>query len=1264
VTPGPGQYKVPGAIGARIPKVASMTGLMRSSSFRIKKTSLADLSCTSIKSEFCSTPNSKTPRKLRRSFSSANLSSTKPTHIEANAALKSLNAELEAEIAALKLKLSSEQESVLVQCEHENSNIENLNLREKLESVEAELEVCKSELRYRTAMCEDIQDDRDKLLNQCDQLAEKGDRVESLKNEVELLTQDNDTLEEEICSLRERRHLAEEELEDVRAKRVELEAKCQEEDAKNIFLHFTQEQLNSQVVSLECVVNSVKQENHLLSRALKKMVSLIREEKNRIIEISEAYTKENADSELEFIKLEKQLKDSKVVELELRSQLGEATVCRQQLQDKLNVMDNNLVKAMRENEGLRVEKEKMSEELEEAARDLEVSENDKTVLKDSLNTAEAEKNGLALDLGEMTKGKIATETKLKEAETNLETKHQDLEEARSEAHEMEMTKVGLEGALASLREEFGQMEVSLVQRIDEVQLTDTRLQALQSRCEEQESLLDENRTLISKMEEVNTLLKEKEAGLQDNIASLQTRVEDLNENLKTEEENRNHLTKTSNELSEQMEAKDLTISSLKASEESLREEKEAVLREKETLIQEKIAAEQALKEKSEQTDNLNNVIETMRLEGEDEVGQKEAEIEDLKQKLMETQIGRDEVEERLLDTQGLVETMEIKNNQTFKDHKEVEEKLIKDMHVLNKKLIEKSLERSELVAINSDLSSQVSESLHAIGNLQERERTLGQRCREYEVEVEILNEVAEGSKNKLKVAEEEISSLQGELEASLQEIGEMEAAKIQLSYQVGMAEEDLEAVQTSYTQVLEELTETKVVGRELYLRVQELETSGERQEQETNSWQQAAHDKEQEVLLVRDQVNHLESLRDNLELNVSEKTELLSSIRDEMNAIREEAEQKKARHEETHKTNLRLKGNLEQHQDELRALRQQIEEHKQQKEQLNDLREQHQLRAEELAAARQELEQVRQQHHVTETSLRDLESKTSKLETLVEEKAARVLNLEAGLDERAARVQSLETDREEKERIRMKDMDMLIQLREVVDRQTSEIAGLTDAAQRGESAQRSMEAQQRVLCEAEGRTAEAEETIAAWQAKMAEAEALMAEMETRLEAEEAENSSLREMIEPFKDQLESFEIEKNNLLSQSTQAQDEVKKLATQYGKLLGHQNQKQKIQHVVKIKQESVELKSEIASLKEHIAKQKKTISRLEDKLNEATGTRRFDPRMSFQTPGGIRNKENSVLVTPLKDKSMMSTPMGPPTKARNNSRSSSIGSPLKNKN
>ena len=62
-----------------------------------------------------------------------------------------------------------------------------------------------------------------------------------------------------------------------------------------------------------------------------------------------------------------------------------------------------------------------------------------------------------------------------------------------------------------------------------------------------------------------------------------------------------------------------------------------------------------------------------------------------------------------------------------------------------------------------------------------------------------------------------------------------------------------------------------------------------------------------------------------------------------------------------------------------------------------------------------------------------------------------------------------------------------------------------------------------------------------------------------------------------------------------------------------------------------------------------KKTISRLEDKLNE--GVRRFDPRLSFQTPsrGG---KEN--LMTPSKEGLPM-TPMGPPKDLFNKSRNSS---------
>jgi hypothetical protein len=42
-------------------------------------------------------------------------------------------------------------------------------------------------------------------------------------------------------------------------------------------------------------------------------------------------------------------------------------------------------------------------ELAEQRREVEVSENDKTVLRDSLKQAEQEKNGLALDLAETVK---------------------------------------------------------------------------------------------------------------------------------------------------------------------------------------------------------------------------------------------------------------------------------------------------------------------------------------------------------------------------------------------------------------------------------------------------------------------------------------------------------------------------------------------------------------------------------------------------------------------------------------------------------------------------------------------------------------------------------------------------------------------------------------------------------------------------------------------------------------------------------------------
>lgn len=60
----------------------------------------------------------------------------------------------------------------------------------------------------------------------------------------------------------------------------------------------------------------------------------------------------------------------------------------------------------------------------------------------------------------------------------------------------------------------------------------------------------------------------------------------------------------------------------------------------------------------------------------------------------------------------------------------------------------------------------------------------------------------------------------------------------------------------------------------------------------------------------------------------------------------------------------------------------------------------------------------------------------------------------------------------------------------------------------------------------------------------------------------------------FQQQLDAFEAEKNALLNEHGAAQEELNKLSDSYAKLLGHQNQKQKIKHVMKLKNENIQLK------------------------------------------------------------------------------------------
>ncbi|NXG78206.1 HMMR protein, partial [Baryphthengus martii] len=90
---------------------------------------------------------------------------------------------------------------------------------------------------------------------------------------------------------------------------------------------------------------------------------------------------------------------------------------------------------------------------------------------------------------------------------------------------------------------------------------------------------------------------------------------------------------------------------------------------------------------------------------------------------------------------------------------------------------------------------------------------------------------------------------------------------------------------------------------------------------------------------------------------------------------------------------------------------------------------------------------------------------------------------------------------------------------------------------------------------------------------------------------------------PFQQQLDAYEAEKNALLNEHGAAQEELNKLSDAYAKLLGHQNQKQKIKHVMKLKEENTHLKQNVSKLRALLAKEKQTNRDLEEKVYAIQG-------------------------------------------------------------
>ncbi|NWS29218.1 HMMR protein, partial [Polioptila caerulea] len=96
---------------------------------------------------------------------------------------------------------------------------------------------------------------------------------------------------------------------------------------------------------------------------------------------------------------------------------------------------------------------------------------------------------------------------------------------------------------------------------------------------------------------------------------------------------------------------------------------------------------------------------------------------------------------------------------------------------------------------------------------------------------------------------------------------------------------------------------------------------------------------------------------------------------------------------------------------------------------------------------------------------------------------------------------------------------------------------------------------------------------------------------------------LHNKVKPFQQQLDAFEAEKNALLEEHGAAQEELNKLSNAYAKLLGHQNMKQKIKHVMKLKEDNAHLKQDVSKLRALLAKEKQTNRHLQEQLCAVQG-------------------------------------------------------------
>ncbi|KAJ8337676.1 hypothetical protein SKAU_G00366420 [Synaphobranchus kaupii] len=569
------------------------------------------------------------------------------------------------------------------------------------------------------------------------------------------------------------------------------------------------------------------------------------------------------------------------------------------------------------------------------------------------------------------------------------------------------------------------------------------------------------------------------------------------------------------------------------------------------------------------------------------LGQKEQALEQRVQELRDSQNALGELEkqlersaEELQGSQGALQQQEQEMSRLREVLRRTEEELDQQVALLGERCLFLEQERDRT---QEEGLKRVQELQAEMSSMEEKRRSEAEKRQELEEACTQQAELLTQEKERSSSLASHLEQLQGEAEE------ERKRQQAELEEERKRLEQGLEAerkqLETELEEVLDELSameakeqKAEKVQQQLEQEKQQLEAELEEVLDELSAQEQRGKEAQQEL---KQQLMDVQSVldRNKTELDGCEERHLVAmrKLQDEHSGSLRKIGDLSTELESTRKSLKEELRRAESHrgkmEDEMRKMKEQMEEERQQ---WQDVRQSQDKAKEEFARRLLEVQ--------TKLSQKEAELKSAE-ETYMEDLGR--LQERAGQEEAQRRAQQEERAAETRLQTQVEQLEQeVLELRRLMEEERA-AAG-------------------RRLTVALEKSIPAAAETAAWRARYEE---------------------LYAKVQPFQEQLDGFAAERNALLNENGATQEQLNRLADAYARLLGHQNQKQKIKHVVKLKDENTALKQEVLKLRAQVGKQKKDL----DQLKSSHAPHRFDPSNAFK----LESKENQQPPAALIEKS-----------------------------